>query len=420
MDLGGRIKLAVLTTSYPQFRGDTAGVFVHTLVRHLQAAGYVDPTVVAPHGPGLARKETVDGVPVRRFRYGWPSRLETVAYGTGIPTNLARKRIARLMLAPFMAAYVLFALARSHSADMYHAHWSLSGLVAALCKELTGKPFVVTIWGSDVNLARRWWPLAWLNRIVFSRADRIITLGSSFRNALIDAGIPRERIVVIPSGVDPAQFAAVEPGPPSTICFVGRLSPEKRVDLLIDAFAGVRRNHANARLVIVGDGALRSELEARANGLGLGDAVEFTGVVPHETLPEVFARCGVFCLVSSREGLPHSLLEAMAAGLGVVATDVGSVAEVVRTGQTGILLGADVSCEKVAEALCRLIAEPEPTRRMGQAAREFVSRDYAWTKIAEETNRVYRTCLQEKSALSPAHQDALSPSTCGPDHATSG
>ena len=146
------------------------------------------------------------------------------------------------------------------------------------------------------------------------------------------------RCSLIANGIDTARFASA-PAPPSgspRIGCVARLSPEKGIDRLLEAFAGVLRQVPYARLAIAGDGPARGQLEARAHELTLGGAVEFLGY--REDVSPVLGSLDLFVLPSLTEGIPLALLEAMAAGLPVIATAVGGVPEVVEDGTSGMLV----------------------------------------------------------------------------------
>ena len=196
------MKVAVLTTSYPRDVADVAGHFVQDAVEHARAAG-VDVVVVAPSA----------------FRhYG-------IAYGHGIAGNLRRRPWLVLALPLFLLSFTRAARRASRDADLVHAHWLPSGLVA----RLTGKPFVVQLWGTDVELARR---VPWLARPILRRA-RAVLCGSS---ALAEAGtqLGASNVVLIPTGVD-VPAALGDPDEPPHVLYAGRLSPEKGIEEFVRA-----------------------------------------------------------------------------------------------------------------------------------------------------------------------------------------
>ncbi len=180
----------MLTTSYPRSADDVAGVFVADAVRHLRAAG-VEVQVVSPAD----------------FRdFG-------IAFGAGIVQNLRAKPWLVLAVPLFLAAYARAARRAARDADVVHAHWIPSGLAALT----TGKPFVLQVWGTDVELARR---VPWLARPIVRRARVVIAASSFLAEAARELGAREVR--VIPNGVEIPDEVG-EPDDPPHVLFVGRL-----------------------------------------------------------------------------------------------------------------------------------------------------------------------------------------------------
>jgi glycosyltransferase involved in cell wall biosynthesis len=178
-------------------------------------------------------------------------------------------------------------------------------------------------------------------------------------------GVPRNRIVVIPNFVDTRRFApAAEAPEPRSLVFVGRLSPEKNLEALLEALAGLD----GTSLTVVGDGPLRADLEAHADRLGI-DA-QFVGPVAHERLPEILGRAEAFVLPSRYEGHPKAAIEAMACGLPLIGTDVPGIRDLVHDGETGVLCGTSAS--EIREAVERVLGDPGLRERLGRGARAAV------------------------------------------------
>lgn len=180
-------------------------------------------------------------------------------------------------------------------------------------------------------------------------------------------------------GIDVEMFAPVTRAAgehePEVLC-VAALSRRKGHAVLLEAFARLRRDGVRARLTLVGDGAERARLEAQATRLGLADVVEFAGPVGQDQIVERFySRADVFCLPSFAEGLPTVLMEAMAAALPVVGTNVMGTAELVRDGVTGLLV-APARADALADALGALLADPQRARELGAGGRARVCADY--------------------------------------------
>jgi glycosyltransferase involved in cell wall biosynthesis len=325
------VKVTVLTTSYPRSAEDVAGRFVADAVEGLRAAG-VEVEVVSP---------------LSFSHFG-------IAYGHGVVGNLRRRPWLVLFLPAMLLSFARAARRASRGADLVHAHWLPTGLVAAW----TGRPFVVQLWGTDVELARRSPGLA---RRILRRARLVICASTELAGAARDLGAREVR--VIPSGVDVPETVG-EPDDPPHVLYAGRLSPEKGVLELVEAARGLP-------LVVAGDGPLRERVPGAL------------GFVPHDRLLGLYERAAVVACPSYREGFGVVCAEAMAHGRPVVASAVGGLRNLVVDGETGLLVRpGDVAALRAA--LERLLADDELRSRMGAAARErareFLSRDRAVTQ----------------------------------------
>ena len=328
------MRVAVLTTSYPRYEGDSAGRFVADAVEHVRARG-IPVEVIGPE----------------QFRhYG-------IAYGHGVMGNLRRQPWLALLVPALLAGFVR--AARRVEADLLHAHWLPSGWVASR----TGKPYVVQVWGTDVEIARR---LPRLARGVLRDARLVIAASSDLADRARQLGA--ERVRLIPSGVEIPAVVGSEAEPPEVL-YAGRLSPEKGVLELVAATAGMN-------LVAAGDGPLRSRVpNAR-------------GFVPHDELQHLYARSAVVACPSRREGFGVACLEAMAHGKPVVATGVGGLRDLVVDGETGLVVPPRDS-QALREALLRLLADSELRLRLGRAGRLRAQEGFSWEAVTESLLAAY-------------------------------
>jgi glycosyltransferase involved in cell wall biosynthesis len=334
------MKVAVLTTSYPREPGDPAGNFVADAVERVRARG-VEVEVVSPAS----------------FRHFG------IAYGAGVVGNLRREPWRAALLPAMLGSFSLAARRASRDADLVHAHWLPAGAIALT----TGKPFVVQLWGTDVELARRAKSLA---RRVLRRARLVICASNALADSARELGAREVR--VIPSGVDVPEEVADEAEPPEVL-FAGRLSPEKGILELVEAANGMT-------LVVAGDGPLRDRVPGAL------------GFVPHHALGPLYERAAVVAVPSHREGFGVVCAEAMAYGRPVVAGAVGGLLDLVADGETGLLVPPrDVPA--LREALERLIGDRELRRRMGAAARERVRSRFAWPAVTDATLAAYEEAL---------------------------
>ena len=288
--------------------------------------------------------------------------------------------------------------------DLLHAlHLTSYGFLGALSQF---RPFIVSVWGTDVLETPRLTPFhSWLTR--YALADAAAITATSLQLGVettryAPRGTP---VTVIPYGVDLDRFAPAGERPPRDEIVIGtvsRLSPEKGVRYLIEAFArlrgtfGPRPETAHRRRHDAGRGRPeRQALEALAVKLGIAEAVEFAGWVEQEALPAFLRGLDVFVLPSVFEGFGVAAVEASAAGLPVVASNVHGIPEVVRDSITGLLVPPR-SPDALADALGRLIDQSALRETMGRAGRDFVAARYDWRQNARQMERLYA------SVLSPA------------------
>jgi glycosyltransferase involved in cell wall biosynthesis len=328
------VKVVVLTTSYPRHERDVAGLFVRDTVESARADG-VEVEVVSP---------------ASFPHFG-------IAYGHGVAGNLRQRPWLALFLPAFLVSFAWAARRAARDADLVHAHWLPSGLVALA----TGKPYVVQLWGTDVELARR---APWLFRPILRRARLAIAASQSLADAALELGA--REIRVIPSAVEIPETVG-EPEEPPHVLFVGRLSPEKGIQEFLSATRGLPR-------VIVGAGPIR--------------VPEAVGFVPHAQLGPYYERASVVCVPSRREGYGFVAHEAMAHGRPVVATAVGGLADAIEDGVTGKLV-ARGDPRALAAALRELIADGEARDRLGRAARASAAEQFAPAVVAGKLSAAY-------------------------------
>jgi glycosyltransferase involved in cell wall biosynthesis len=193
--------------------------------------------------------------------------------------------------------------------------------------------------------------------------------------------------------------------PPLILC-LGRLAPEKGVDLALTAFGSIAQRFSQARLLIAGDGPARADLEQQTVELGLTDVVHFIGWVPPEKVPALLNTATVVLMPSRQEGLPLVALEAAFMARPVVATRAGGLLEVVRHQQTGLLVNKEDSAG-LAAALAFLLEHPETATRMGQAAQRRGQEVFSWQRYVDAYDTLCRQLIG-KGRLS----DSVAPSWC--------
>jgi glycosyltransferase involved in cell wall biosynthesis len=237
-------------------------------------------------------------------------------------------------------------------------------------------------------------------------SDRIVTISERQRQDIVARYriASPGRVSVVPLGFEleplvdlpPAERARKALGLPAdalVVGFVGRLVPVKQPLALLEAFAQLSASHPAAVLLVVGDGELRPAVERDVERRGLSERVVFAGW--RSDLPNVYSAVDIVALTSRNEGMPVALIEAMAAGRAVVATDVGGVADLVEHGTSGLLVPSG-DMRALGDALARLAADPDERRRLGRNGRAHALARYRADRLADDLDRLYRLGLQEK------------------------
>lgn len=216
----------------------------------------------------------------------------------------------------------------------------------------------------------------------------LIALHKAMRNNLVKAGFPNSSIIVIPNFVL-NKFFHVKPDYESNIVgYVGRLTYEKGVDILLKALITIRNTVDNVKLLIVGDSPLKKYILELVSRLHIEDAVIITGFVPNSEVLNYLSKMSIFVLPSRYEGLPNALLQAMAAGLPIVATSVGGVPELITGGRNGLLVPPD-NVDKLVEAVKLLLQNKELARSLALQAREDAKR-YTVARIVNCYEKVFK------------------------------
>ncbi len=402
-----RRRILCVTSNFPRWSGDSTTAFVLHLAQDLQQLGWtVD--VLAPHAPDAATAEVLDGVSVERFRYLWPTKLQTICYQGGALVNLRRRPLDRLKL-PALVAAEGFAVARrlaTRRYDILHSHWLLpQGYVGQLSRTIAKLPHVVTVHGGDLFGLNS--PLMQtFKRFVLQRADAV-TVNSSFTEqaarALVSA--PR-RLQRIPMGVatedltaqQSEQSAALraryrrDQGP--LLIFVGRLVEEKGAKDLIQATAELHADYPHITTLILGEGPERPALENCVRALDLSSSIIFPGWVNPAEIRSWLAAADIFvgpsCTAANGwvEAQGLTFLEAQAAGLPVIATRLGGIPDAVIHEQTGLLIDERAPLQ-IAAAVRRILRETSLATILAKQGRERVLAHFSRTASAQAFSELF-------------------------------
>lgn len=280
-------------------------------------------------------------------------------------------------------------------ADVIHAHSSKAGFLTRLAAAVRGRR------GRTVYTPHAWsfWTGGGVDRAVYLRLERlaahwcgtIVAVSAHERDEGLvhGVGVPAH-YVVVPNGIDLAPFAAAPDPQPGRVVVVGRLAPQKRPDLSVRTAGLLRERVPGARVDLVGDGPLRTAVEALVAAEGLGEAVRVLG--SRDDVPAQLAGAACLLLASDYEGCPLSVIEAMAAAVPVVTTRVGGVDELVVEGETGFVVEPGRP-DLLADRLAGLLRDPARARAIGEAGRERARALFGRERMVAQTAALYERIL---------------------------
>lgn len=376
-----KLRVLVFSTLYPSSARPGHGIFIETRLRKLLDSGQVEAKVVAPvpwfystderHGERarMARTpsaETWHGIDVRHPRYLLPPRVG--------------QNLAPFVLAAGAAPALRALVSEGFDFDLIDAHYYYpDGVAAALMARYFGRPLVISARGSDLNVLGTYPFARRLMRWASRQARASVGVSAALVQLLRQWGVAPERLHVLRNGVDLQQFTPVDrqmarmqlelDGDP-VLLSVGNLVALKGHDLTIESLAQLSKRYPRAQLYIVGEGPLRASLQALARARGIESRVSFVGRVPHEQLAPWYSASDAMVLASRSEGMANVLLEALACGTPVVATDVGGAAEVMSRACAGRLVESG-DASSLALAIDGLLSGPPDRREVRNLAEGF-------------------------------------------------
>ena len=380
--------LMVQDTFLPKVGG--AEIHVWKLTKALTVQGHQITIITATPGPSI-----VGGVQVYRFPHLQSQGKRAVA---ALPLYLPQ----------------LIGLVRN--CEIVHGHYTaFCSAVLGMLARFLKRPFIVTLHGYgtlDSSVQGHFWLQQW-RRIAFYAADKVIATSSEMAE-VARRFVPRERIIIIPNGVDTTEFIPSADPPPSSpirIATVRRLVPKNGVQYLIEAIPFILQGSPKpVEFWIIGDGPLYQYLNARVKELGVEKIVRFWGAVPNERVAEILKQAHIVVFPSSAESTSIAALEAMAMAKPIVASAVGGYLDLLSENERGLLVRLFDNRESnynaplnlpserlqvLAQAIIRLIAEPELAMALGAKARAYVQRHHDWHVIAEKVQQVYTDVIKQ-------------------------
>jgi len=387
------MKICILTWEFPP--RIVGGIARHCLglSKALTRHGH-NVHVITLEFPGAPLFEDVEGVKVHRvlIELGHPNFITW----TLIFNHFMEKKVATL--------------GREVNFDVIHVHDWLTAMAGIASKHFINKPLIATVHSTEIGRSQglhnpdsflidgiEWW--------MTYEAKQVIVCSNSVKSELENHfHLPPEKVTVIPNGVDIFNFDlnvnredvkrryGIRPDE-RIILFVGRLVPQKGVDTLIRAVPHIIKQHRDVRILISGDGWSKGYLEELARSSGFREYIKFLGFIPDSELAKLMASADVLVIPSIYEPFGIVALEGMAAGVPVVATNVGGLAEIIEHDRTGVLVYPG-NPESIAWGVNRVLSDRKYSNWLVQNARRKVQEAYSWDAIAERTLRIYeKACV---------------------------
>lgn len=386
-----QLRILIVTTSYPLKHDSVSGIFLARLVKQLGSEHRI--TVITPADDKVQPIPVSKNIQVVPFRYA-PSKIQKLAHAPGgIPVALKRNPFYYLLLPLLLFGMMLACLKHGRNAHVIHANWAICGLVAGITGRILNVPVITTLRGEDVTRATQNWLDARILQLCVRTNKNIVGVSVAITDWLEQHhGEARHKFKLVENGVDDSFLSISNKRSLSSavrLIVIGSLIPRKGVDTVINALSLT----TNIELSIVGEGQELMTLRKLIEEKGVTNRVSFMGSVVPDSIPALLFEHDILVLASYSEGRPNVILEAMAASIPVVASNIDGVNELVEDDVTGLLFEAGNSAE-LAICLKKLLKEPQLMKSMGVAGRNAIlKRGLVWNKTASRYIDVYQSVI---------------------------
>ncbi|PRC90966.1 glycosyltransferase family 4 protein [Solimicrobium silvestre] len=387
------MKLLTFSTLYPNAEQANHGIFVETRLRYLVASGQAESRVIAPipwfpsKHPHFGRYASFARVPEAETRQG--IHIDHPRY-TQIPK--IGMHLSPLLMAHSLKKTLARIIDEGYDFDLIDAHYFYpDGVAAVMLGKYFNKPVVITARGTDINLIPQYHLPKKMILWAAKNARGVITVCHALKDEMVKLGVPSEHITPLRNGVDLQRFQPMDRQKVRqelglqhfTLLSVGSLTTHKGHDLVIRALSSLTDIH----LMIAGSGPEHQKLHELAQQLGVADRVQWLGSVPQTELKTFYSAADALVLVSSREGWANVLLESMACGTPVIASNVGGSPEVVTSLDAGILIS-----ERTPQALIAAIHSLRANYPEHEATRRYAEK-FSWDETTQGQLRLFNTIL---------------------------
>lgn len=401
-----KIRILAVTSSFPRSKTDWWGQFILKIYEHLPKDKF-SITILAPHSPGSKFKENFGDINIFRFPYFYPFSQEVLTTGSGILHSkgslLAKVQVFTFLLSEFI---FLFFLLLTEKFDIVHSHWILpQGFFGAIAKYIFKIPLIVTIHGSDIFALKR---LNFIKSFVLNRSTAVTANSTATQKEAYEVS-PSSNPLLIPEGVDLSMFNSKKRdlqwrkkmnNDAEIILAVGRLIKWKGFNFLLKAMPKILKKFPKAKLVIVGSGPEEMNLKKIVESLKLSKNVVFLENVSHDKLSVMYASSDIFVSPSitnessgEKEALGLVIIEAIASGIPVVASDSGGIKDTVDGKSTGFL-AREKDPDDIAQKTIDLLSNFKIRKEIVREGLRHVGERYSWHILAKKYSDLYKKCIE--------------------------
>ena len=366
--------LRVASDLYPSIVGGL-GLHAHEMSKEQARLGH-DVTVYTSNVDGSPTQEYKDGYRIQRFK--------------------PLIKIGGNSLMPLLF-FKLFKTRNDFDIVHAHSHLFFSTNLCALARKFGSAPLVITNHGLISQTVPVWVHKIYIPTIAkwtYKSADKIICYTEQEKSILKKLGIDSDKIVVIHNGIDTNVFTPDKREESNNqILWIGRFTPGKGVEYVIDAFGMLVNEYSNLKLLMIGTGPLKEIIEQKIQDLNLSKNIIIKEFIPNSNLPEIYQNSDAFILPSINEGIPRTILEAMACGLPVVCTKLPQLTDVVKG--CGLLVPLRDS-QALVEAVSKIVSDESLAQKVGENGRKKVVENYSWEDTVKRTINLYDELIYQK------------------------
>jgi len=408
------LKICMITHNYIRYEGDNVAPFIKYITDNLRKLNN-DVTVLAAYDEKFDKAfQRVEKIFV--FKYAFPSRFH-IQYGNALVGD-KKLNIRGIVFGPFylISGFLrLLLLHEKYRFDILNAHWVIpNGIIGALASRVLKVPLVISLHGSGIYLSKKNRIFRALAAFVFRSSEGITACSPVLRDEAVELGASLEKSEVIPYGVDLSTFTMdknkAEPlreelgiaKDDLVVLALGRMVEKKGFEYLLKAIPEIVSTVPRCKFIFAGNGPVLKELKLRSKKLKIGKFVLFPGDIIWKDVPLYHSICDVFVVPSvydsqgNVDGLPNVILESMATGKPIVASNIAGIPLAVKEGRNGLLV-EEKNVNDIEKAVLRLLQSKDLRNKMGKESRRMVENSLNWFETAKQFYDVYLQAIEYNS-----------------------